>query len=47
MVVDVDPVANLFASAIELWCEVTENISNLARDKLLDVLVRAVVIGAV
>ena len=47
MVVYMDPVTNLFAGPVELWLDVAQNISNLARNEFLDVLIRSVVVGAV
>ncbi len=44
VVVDVDPVADLLAGAIELGGAAFQNLGNLARDELFDVLIRAVVV---
>ena len=47
MVINVNPVAYLLARAVELWFDVAQDVSNLPRDKFLDVLAGAVVVGAV
>ena len=47
MVIDMDPITYLLARAIELWFDVAQDVSNLPRDKFLDVLAGAVVVGAV
>jgi hypothetical protein len=47
VVVDVDPVADVEAVAVELRAPAVEHVRDLARDELLDVLVGAVVVRAV
>ena len=47
MVIDVNPVADLFASTVEFWFDITEDIGDLARDEFFDVLVGTVVVAAV
>ena len=47
VVVDVDPVPDVAAVAVELGSHPGEHVGDLAGDELLDVLVRAVVVGAV
>ena len=47
VVVDVDPVAHVGAGAVELGLDAVEDAGDLARDELLDVLARAVVVRAV
>src|SRR4051794_11753389 len=47
VVVDVDPVAHVEPVAVELRCDPVDDVRDLPRDELLDVLVRAVVVGAV
>ena len=47
VVVDMDPVTNLLAGAVKLRSDAAEDVGDLARDEFFDVLVRAVVVGAV
>lgn len=47
VVVDMDPVAHLFTSAVELWFDIAKDVCNLTRDELFDVLVGAVIIRAI
>ena len=47
VVLGVDPVAHVLALAVQLRTDALENVGDLARDELLHVLVRAVVVGAV
>ena len=47
VVVDVDPVADVPAVAVELGADAAQNVGDLARDELLHMLARAVVVGAV
>ena len=47
VVVGVDPVADVLARAVELGADAVDDVGDLARDELLDVLPRAVVVGAV
>ena len=47
VVVDMDPVAHLLTGAVEFWLDVTQDICDLAWDKLFDVLVGAVVVATV
>ena len=47
VVLGVDPVAHVLALAVQLRADALEDVGDLARDELLHVLVRAVVVGAV
>ena len=47
VVVDVDPVADVGAGAVQLGLDALQDAGDLARDELLDVLARAVVVRAV
>ena len=47
MVVNVYPITYVLAGAVKLRFLAGEDVGDLSRDELLDVLVRAVVIGAV
>ena len=47
VVIDVNPVADLLAGAVQFWLDIAQNISDLARNELFDVLVWAVVVGAI
>ena len=47
VVVGVDPVAHVLALAVELGPDAADDVGDLARDELLDVLVRTVVVRAV
>ena len=47
VVVGVDPIPDVLPRAVELWPDAAQNIGNLPRNKLLDVLVRPVVVRAV
>ena len=47
VVLGVDPVAHVLALAVQLRADAFEDVGDLARDELLHVLVRAVVVGAV
>ena len=47
VVVGVNPVTDVFAGPVELWPDPREDVRDLARDELLDVLVGAVVVRAV
>ncbi len=47
VVVDVYPVANLLAGAVEFWFNAAQDVGDLARDKFFDVLVRPIVIRTV
>lgn len=47
VVLGVDPVAHVLALAVQLRADAPEDVGDLARDELLHVLVRAVVVGAV
>ena len=47
MVIGVDPVADVLALAVELGADAVDHVGDLARDELLHVLVRAVVVRAV
>ena len=47
VVVGVDPVADVLAGAVELGADAVDDVGDLARDELLDVLPGAVVVGAV
>lgn len=47
MVLGVDPVADVLALAVELGAHAVDDVGDLARDELLNVLVGAVVVGAV
>ena len=47
VVVDVYPVANLLAGAIEFWFNAAQDVGDLTRDKFLDVLIGPVVVATV
>ena len=47
VIINVNPVANLLAGAIEFRLDVAQNVGDLAWDEFLDVLIRAVIVGAV
>ena len=47
MVLGVDPVADVLAVAVELGADAVDQVRHLALDELLNVLVGAVVVGAV
>lgn len=47
VVVGVDPIPDVLTGTVELRPDATQDIGNLARDELLDVLVRTVVVRAV
>ena len=47
MVVDMYPVADLLASTVKFGRNIAQDVGDLARDEFLDVLVRAVIVGAV
>ena len=44
VIINVNPVADLFTGAVQLWLDVAQNVSNLARNELFDVLVWAVIV---
>lgn len=47
VVIGVDPVPDVLTGTVELWPDATQDIGNLPRDELLDVLVWAIVVRAV
>ena len=47
VVIDVNPVANLLAGAVEFRLDAGQDVGNLARNKFLNVLVWSVVIRAI
>lgn len=47
VIVDMNPVADVFAGTIQFWRNTAKNIRDLARNKLFDVLILAVVVAAV
>ena len=44
VIINVNPVADLFAGAVQVGLDIAQNISDLARNKLFDVLVWAVIV---
>ena len=44
VVIDVNPIADLLAGAVQLWLDIAQNISDLAWNEFFDVLVGAVIV---